>query len=156
MGDEKLVEAALEALDNSMEKIKNFTKLALSVDCDTVVRLWRDELARRLLIGESALPLIYGCNDVLQESKGATNDAFSKSFKKILVEEFQAVVSNQPESKSSIEKVLRVWGERQVLDKGYLRKLRKCLNTESSERYVMMCLENYQTNQSLEQFLRVY
>ena len=128
-----LVEKALESVDNTPEKIKNFTKLALTSSAEKVVELWHGELARRLLIAQDALPLIYCCNDVLQESKGKDNEAYQESFAEILEEDLRSIVKEQPAAIEGTRKVLNVWSERQVYGKSFLRRLRDCLRGEDGK-----------------------
>jgi regulator of Ty1 transposition protein 103 len=122
------VEKALESVDNTLEKIKQFTRTALGNDPTKVVALWREELSRRLLIGQDALPLVYCCNDILQESKGHESESYKAAYSQILEDDLRAILREKPESLELVRKVLTVWSERQVFDKDYMKKLKRCLH----------------------------
>jgi len=121
------MEEILETLDNTLEKIKSFTKLALVSEAKPVVETWRGELSRRLLLGQDPLPLVYGCNDVLQESKGETHESFCTAFADCLEEEFVAILSHKPDLTTAIKKVVKIWSDRKVFTKNVLKKLKACL-----------------------------
>jgi len=118
------VEGILETLDNSQDGIKAFTRAALSSDPSQVVQAWRGELSRRLVIAQDPLPLVYACNDVLQESKGAKHEEYRQKFAEILGEDFKAVLEEKPALRKQVDKVISIWAARHVFEKSFLRKLR--------------------------------
>lgn len=126
------VENVLETVDSTQDKIKSFTRAALaqSVTPNQVVQLWRDELSRRLVISQDPLPLVYCCNDVLQESKGSQHDEFCAKFASVLETDLRAILQEKPGLRKQVEKVITIWQTRQVFEKPFIKRLRACIRPD--------------------------
>jgi hypothetical protein len=81
---------------------------------DKFVALWVAELQRRFREGIDPLPLVYSCNDVLQETRQDADDAFAKAFLPTLLTSLKMVVEARPDLKKKISRTLGVWRERGV------------------------------------------
>jgi hypothetical protein len=128
------LESILETVDNTQEKIKSFTRVALTENPENVVHLWRDELSRRLIISQDPLPLVYCCNDVLQESKGDTHEALREIYGGILEDELKAILIEKPQLRKQVDKVIKVWADRRVFDKQFISKLKAGLRKPTETR----------------------
>jgi hypothetical protein len=132
--EEQQVQGCLEVLDNTLDKIKSFTRSSFQLNNPSkVVELWREELSRRLLLSQDPLPLVYCCNDVLQESRSELRTRYCEEFALVLEDEFQAILAEKPELKKQIERVVAIWASRHIFEKPYIKKLNRCLRGEPNE-----------------------
>ena len=126
----KELDQCLANLDLTMDKIKSFTHLALKSNPEHVYVSWEHELHRRRLDKKlDVLPIIYACNDIIQESFKLTeiHAAFVQLFdpRTSLKTEFKAVLKTRAELFPKIDKVLQIWIDRHMYPKGYVEELRE-------------------------------
>lgn len=126
------MEQELASLDSTMERIKAFTKLALSSEPELVFAMWKAEFYSRLEHAKpNLIPLIYCCNDVLQESVKIPekNAEFTRLFSPTgsLQELLPLVIKSRPDLVKNVQKVIGIWRDRRIFPADQLDSLSKHL-----------------------------
>ncbi|KAH9261503.1 hypothetical protein BASA81_000159 [Batrachochytrium salamandrivorans] len=126
------MEQELANLDSTMERIKAFTKLALSSEPELVFAMWKAEFYSRLEHSKpNLIPLIYSCNDVLQESVKIPEKSaeFTRLFSPLgsLREFLPLVIKSRPDLVKNVQKVIGIWRDRRIFPADHLDALSKHL-----------------------------
>jgi hypothetical protein len=122
------IPALLSALDSSMDAIKGLTRVVLQdlSKAPQVVEAWRVEFENRLMQDSTVLPVVYACNDIVQESK-KNGSEFVDAFSPVLAANFRQALLRRPEQRKNFVHLVKLWIAREVFPKHVLRELVEAL-----------------------------
>ncbi|ESN99499.1 hypothetical protein HELRODRAFT_84234 [Helobdella robusta] len=123
----------LDELNNSQQSIQTLSLWLIHhrKHSKSVVDIWVKELKKAK--GSKKLTLIYLANDVIQNSK-RKGPEYIRDFKVVLPDSCkEAVKSLDDKSKSSLERVLNIWMERNIYEKDFVDHIKKYMHGSKDE-----------------------
>lgn len=119
--DDIYIHKRLSSVENTQESIQSLSLWALhhKTQHEKIVNSWLAIIKTGSL--ELRLHLFYLCNEMVQTCKRKNAELFKDSFKQVLRESI--VCTRDLKIRSNIERILRIWKERNVYDSNFIDQL---------------------------------
>ncbi|ESN91988.1 hypothetical protein HELRODRAFT_194467 [Helobdella robusta] len=124
--DPSYISKKLQSVSNSLESIQTLSLWALNhkTQHELIVAVWFQVLKTAKL--ELRLSLFYLCNEIVQTCRRKHAVIFKDEFKNVLKD--SALLVRDPSVRQSVERIFKIWMERNVYDEPFVEELIATLN----------------------------